>query len=189
MKQFLLSALVLLGLFSLEGCKTSTKSVMKFEINPDLLGSTKNDTVLWISYAAPAEFAPSAEEESIKQQGEMRNEGVKILTVYQDNRSQAFMIVSSLTENLWHEFKNQVDKPQKGMSSNVWQTMNATAFEYNTFSVQQWLLQNTSWINFKLMYQSKNKNYFQVDYLIPVAFYDEHIAKAIESSIGSFKSL
>lgn len=191
MKRIPLFAFVLLCLLSFSACNPSAQQAMKFQVNPALLGKIEQDTMLQIAYAAPTSFTRFSDEATIKQrQKEMQQEeGVDILTVYQDESTQAFMIVSTMTRNRWDELHEQVRQPEPDMPSRVWSTVSATAFEYNTFSVLQWLLQNQTWVDFKLMYKSKDNRYFQVDYLIPNAAYDENFARAIESSIGSFKSL
>ncbi len=186
-----LPILTVLFLSLISGCNPSAQQVMQFQVNPSLIGEREQNHILGISYAAPASFTRFSEEQTrkIQQSGmQQQQEGVEILSVYQDERTQAFMILSEIDKQHWQQLRKQMDAPQADEITKVWQEVKATTYEYNDFKVQQWLMQNEDWIDFKLMYEAGENRYFQVDYLVPTAFYDEIFAKTIESSIGSFKT-
>ncbi|ROL58313.1 hypothetical protein D9V84_00855 [Bacteroidetes/Chlorobi group bacterium Naka2016] len=62
-------------------------------------------------------------------------------------------------------------------------------FQKNGFLITQYLLQNQELVIFRLLSKSQNNRIFQLDYIIPRMFYDEKVARAVESSIGSLVSL
>lgn len=169
------------------GCKSNVPESMQFQVNPELLGTRQRDTLLQITYASPIGFMTSTNEQAIRQ-GAMSHadEGVEIRTVYQDDASQGFMVISAITEERWEQLSSQSE--QEPFSSEVWTNMNSAAYSYKDFDVRQWLLQNQEWINFKLIFRTEKERFFQLDYLLPTAQYNEQVAKAVESSIGSFTS-
>ncbi len=172
----------------LPGCRQQVYQPMDFQVNPSLLSSASYDSVLQISYAVPVSFRRLADEQAFQQHSAQAapEAGVRIRAVYQDERTQAFMILSEVTPQRWQLLADTIvsEKP----ASEVWENITNTTYSYHDFEVHQWLLQNQDWINFKLLYRAVDNRYFQVDYLMPVAFYDEFAGRAIESSIGSIRS-
>lgn len=179
--------LVLMLLCIIVACKRNMSESMQFQVNPKLLGTHQQDTVLGIQYASPLGFSTSHQELAIRQ-GAMHNAGeeVEVRAVYQDESTQAYMILSAISQNRWDQLATSAS--QEEFSSEVWTNMHSTAYNYKDFEVQQWLLQNTEWVNFKLIFRTKEDRFFQLDYLLPSSMYNEQTAKAVESSIGSFNS-
>lgn len=175
---------------TLSGCRQQVYKQMDFQVNPSLLGSVTSDSILQINYAAPVSFNRLDNEQAFQQHSANAapEAGVHIRAVYQDERTQAFMILSEVTYQRWQLLASSMASQAPEPASQVWETITTTTFSYHDFDVHQWLLQNQDWINFKLLYRAVDKRYFQVDYLMPVAFYDEFAGRAIESSIGSIKS-
>ncbi|WPP48864.1 hypothetical protein [Catalinimonas niigatensis] len=180
-------SLLLLWIILSAGCKSNVPEAMQFQVNPDLLGARQRDTLLEVTYASPIGFMTSTNEQAIRQ-GAMSqaDEGVEIRAVYQNDASQAFMVISAITEERWEQLSSS--SGQEAFSSAVWTNMNAAAYGYKNFDVRQWLLQNQEWINFKLIFKTEKDRFFQLDYLLPSSEYNEQTAKAVESSIGSFNS-
>ncbi|MEK6482079.1 hypothetical protein WJR50_31350 [Catalinimonas sp. 4WD22] len=168
-------------------CKRNMSESMEFQVNPKLLGQHQQDTVLGIRYASPLGFTSSHQELAIRQ-GAMQNAGeeVEVRAVYQDENAQAYMILSAVTQNRWDQLSTSVS--QNELNSEAWTNMHSTTYNYKDFEVQQWLLQNAEWVNFKLIFKTKESRFFQLDYLLPSSIYNEQTAKTIESSIGSFTS-
>lgn len=181
------SYLLLLWIILSAGCKSNVPETMQFQVNPDLLGARQRDTLLQVTYASPLGFMTSTNEQAIRQ-GAMSqsDEGVEIRAVYQNDASQAFMVVSAITEERWEQLSSSSEK--EPFSSSVWTNMSAAAYGYKNFDVRQWLLRNQEWINFKLIFKTEKDRFFQLDYLLPSSEYNEQTAKAVESSIGSFNS-
>lgn len=180
-------AVIFLLLCMSVACKRNMSESMEFQVNPKLLGDLQKDTVLGILYASPLGFSSSQQALAIRQ-GAMQNAGedVEVRAVYQDENAQAYMILSGISQNRWHQLTSS--KTQEELNSEVWTNKHSTAYHYKDFEVQQWLLQNAEWVNFKLIFKTKEDRFFQLDYLLPSSMYNEQTAKAVESSIGSFTS-
>ena len=71
-------------------------------------------------------------------------------------------------------------------NKNLWEKWASTEYVNNGISFNQFLLQNKSYIVFKLLVE-KDKRISELNYIIPKENYTEDIAKKIESSIGSIK--
>lgn len=61
-------------------------------------------------------------------------------------------------------------------------------FTYNGFDIKQFLLQNPSFINFKLFFVKRGRQNFLLEYILPLKVYAEKI-RIIESSIGSLTKI
>jgi hypothetical protein len=171
-------------------CNLLQSPEMKFEIDHHLLGMHEKIPALKVSYHVPAGFSKLADTAFSKHNKNIlsrKEKDISISAVYQDTTTGALMILSRVSEDQWEQYHEFVDNTPASPLALEWNHVNATTFTYHQFDVQQWLLQDLEWVNFRLLF-NKNSSFFQVDYLIPTLKYDKEIARIIESSIGSFQS-
>ena len=171
-------------------CNLLQTPEMKFDVNHTLLGLHEKNPALKVNYHVPAGFSKLSDTtfpDRNKNIPSQKEEGITISAVYQDTTTGALMILSQVNEDQWEQYHGFVDNTSASPLALEWNHVNATTFTYNKFDVQQWLLQDLEWVNFKLLF-NKNASFFQVDYFVPTLKYDKEIARIIESSIGSFKS-
>ena len=171
-------------------CNLLQSPEMKFDVHHNLLGLYEKNPVLKVNYHVPVGFSKLSDatfSDHNKNILGQKEEGIAISAVYQDTTTGSLMILSRVSEDQWEQYHDFVDNTLASPLALEWNYVNATTFTYNKFDVQQWLLQDLEWVNFRLLF-NKNASFFQVDYLIPTLKYDQEIARVIESSIGSFKS-
>ncbi len=65
-------------------------------------------------------------------------------------------------------------------------TIKTTSFMKDGGMVEQFLITDSSNINFRLLYLATPKSFVQQDFIIPQKAYNEYTARSLESSIGSF---
>lgn len=184
----MLTVIVLLTV--LFACNLLQSPEMKFDVNDNLLGLHEKNPVLNINYQVPVGYAKLSEaslpelHHNIPGQDK---ESTTICAIYKDALTGSWMIISRVNEGKWEQYSDFVDNTPASPLALEWNYVNATTFTYNKFDVQQWLLQDFEWVNFKLLFNRDNA-FFQVDYFIPTLKYDREVASVIESSIGSFAS-
>lgn len=187
----ILRALMVMGFLTiLLACNLLQNPEMEFRINSNLLGLHEQNTGLKIDYQVPFGFTKVSETSFPQHYQNMlgqHGENIIISAIYQDTTSASFMILSKVSEKRWMQYNDYTDNTLASPLTLEWNYVNATTFKYNKFDVQQWLLQDIEWVNFRLLF-NKNNSFFQVDYLIPTVKYDQEVARIIESSIGSFQS-
>lgn len=183
--------LIVAGFLSiLLACNLLQSPEMKFDVNDNLLGLQEKNPALKVNYHVPLGFSKLSEDslpEGYQNIPGQHEESITINTIYEDTTTGSFMILSEVSKEEWEQYHDFIENATASPLALEWNYVNATAFTYNKFDVQQWLLQDLEWVNFRLIF-NKNASFFQVDYLIPTLKYDQEIARVIESSIGSFQS-
>lgn len=178
--------------FSCSPKQSKTKiTEMQFVVDSLLIEKKEIDKQLQISYNPPKGWKQNDSLFNKIKSTINKNDlayPIKIKKLFWNEASQSVMTIGVLNnisaEKLNHILSNYEEffNPQK-----QWKSIKKAEFIYKNFWVNQFLLQNKNIINFKLIFQTQAKDFFEVNYVIPSSQYKK-IMKNVESSIGSFNS-
>ena len=176
------------------GCQSSTQSIpqMEFKLNPEFLeASVIRDASFKVQYQVPKDWAlVDTLSEAVLEQvsSKIDQYDLKIKQVYFNGSLGCFLIVSDLSDFKLEEGEQLQLKVEATLeASKRWSAPQYTQFQYNDFIVDQFLLQDGSLVNFKLIFYQDRPQPFQFDYILSRENYDRNLAQAVESSIGSIR--
>jgi hypothetical protein len=176
--------------FLVVSCNQLIPTEMKLDVDYNLLGVREKDARLGVSYEVPQAFTKlSAADvpEHYKQLLSQRADGLTGNSMYTDTLTGLLMSLSEIDKGKWEEYENLLEQAPASPLAMEWNFVNATEFRYNTFQVQQWLLQDYEWINFRFLFR-KGTSFFQVDYFIPTPHFNQETDRLITSCVGSFNA-
>jgi hypothetical protein len=171
--------------------KKSSKNIekMEFNINESLLGEQQIDSLLEIQFTPPKNWVnlhAKIEEINTLINGE---EHIKVRNIYQDSLTGASLVVSDITNLNDSILNNIIANYETALNPNGnFHDIQKGEFVYNSFLVNQFVMQDPMTVVFKLLYLKGGKKRFQIDYILPRESYMENI-QALESSIGSVNNL
>ena len=175
--------------FLVTSCNQLIPAEMQLEVDFSMLGIHEKFPDLGISYDIPRGFSKVSENnaEDYQQLLNQKADGLIANRMYTDTITGSVMSLSEIGKSKWDEYERFLAKASNSPLALEWNFVNATEFSYNTFHVQQWLLQDYEWINFRLLFR-KDPSFFQVDYFIPTLHFNPETDRLITSSIGSFNT-
>lgn len=164
---------------------------MKFNVVDSLIEQEINMKSLGIEFAPPVNFRSDVSNLNVIQNQFRRLEAFKNLKVediFIDRSNSALMIISDISGIQDSIINDIVRNSDILFADTATKTKVLTDdYNYNGFKVHQVLIQNPQFVNFKLFYLEGTDKAFEVDFITPKATY-QNITKAIESSLGTFKS-
>ncbi len=176
--------------FLVASCNQLIAPEMQMEVDKNLLGVQENYPDWDISYNVPQGFSKLSSDsrtEAYRQFLNQKADGLAANKIYADTITGAVMSLSEIGKSKWEEYEGFMAKASSSPLALEWNFVNAVEYKYNTFCVQQWLLQDYEWINFRLLFR-KDPSFFQVDYFIPTLHFNPETDRLITSSIGSFNA-
>jgi hypothetical protein len=192
-------ALLLLFLLSITGCtqrgeeKAGRPIELMFDINPELLGEIIRLDDKGIGFQPPKEWRSISDEvfaEAVSQikQSVSRTDlfSLRPLYVFLHHDRNSTLIVSVITsDSTFSNPSELVESYRVELNGRLHDSdYKETDFLKDGIHFYQYLIQSDDIVNFKFLLQNRNRELFQLDYIVPRAVYAIE-SKAIESSIGS----
>lgn len=167
---------------------------LTFNVNVNLLNPEIADSVLGITYNPPLGWnqVDSVSFLKIGNLFQSQNTILKdynIRNIYRDDSTFSMLIVadlSGISDSSLNRKIQQISSMQRDTTQKL--SLKYGEFTYNGFDIKQFLLQNPSFINFKLFFVKRGRQNFLLEYILPLKVYAEKI-RIIESSIGSLTKI
>ena len=181
---------IIVALLVVGSCKnTTSKSTLKFNVQKELLSTISYSLSQNLYFNIPLDF----ENVSVNSLDDLKKVGLDSISnlpllnhkFYFNKKDKSIIITSQVDK----DYKNKLilsKTLEYSKNKQLWEKVSSTEYVNNGLSFNQFLLQNKSFIVFKLLVE-KNKRTSEVNYIIPKENYTEEMARKIESSIGSIK--
>lgn len=106
-----------------------------------------------------------------------------------NQKNKIIFIVSSIDNK--KTTKEEVESLQSFLENrSLWKDIKFSKFMYNGIKFNQFILQEKKYVIFKLLLDCNiEKGLLEMNYILPLEFYDDKMAKTLESSIGSIKNI
>lgn len=107
-----------------------------------------------------------------------------ILKFFVDTASGAVLLIGNIaSKNPADSIINYYEKSLEKVKDSF--TFQKAKFSKGEIDLNQYLILEKDWVNFRFLGISPQAKVFQIDYVIPKSNYSPELAKAIESSLGS----
>ena len=189
-KPLLLWGLSLTIVFAFITCQTEayhTNKIpeMEFEVLPANLGNAYEHPESGLKIQIPKGCIPVQGDFSKIMPDSIIPYPINIKAVFQDTSSQTLVVLSDISQLGAVDFSKMQQNPNTYLNKkSEWQEIKAVVYLYKKQKITQFLLQNSSLVNLKLLIYEGVHRKNQIDYFIPRQVYNTQ-AKLIESSIGS----
>lgn len=107
-----------------------------------------------------------------------------ILKFFVDTISKAVLLIGNIDSKISADsIINDYGKSLERVKDSF--TFQKAKFSKGQINLNQYLIQEENWVNFRFLGISPRAKVFQIDYVIPKSNYSPELAKAIESSLGT----
>lgn len=183
--------LLFLSVALLASCSASEskKNDLEFDVNQKLLGEIFTDSVSGIAIQIPIGWKNSSRftNDTLKAKLDRLHLDSLGKTMYLDSAQQASLLISKINEG--EDLQLTYQNPDSIYNrTNQWASITKSEFTLNGMRTYQFLLQNKSIVNFKLLITNSSKKTIMLDYIVERTVYLKQVKK-IESSIGSVKAI
>lgn len=169
-----------------ERSKINSLPEMEFEVIPTNLGLTYQDS-LGFKFNPPKGCSLVKEDYSLINYDTILTYPFEVKAAFLDSLTQTIVVVSDISKLLEKDYLKILKAPKQFFDKKKeWTEIKTAQFSFRKQIITQFLLQNSSLVNFKLLLYEGIKNRYQIDYFIPTNHYSSQ-AKLIESSIGSIR--
>ncbi len=180
-----LLALAFVSMFGVScGNQQPSGNTISFRVNQDLLSDTvftTSDEMLRLQ--PPQNWAQLSSNDTIYLVfAEVMQH--KLEAVFIDTKTEASLLISEVSADEMLAMEQVFENPDLFYNSNNnWLSVQHGDFKYNSYQIDQIVLQNHDIVIYKLFASRMGKTY-EINYSVPRA-YAEQILRAVESSIGS----
>jgi len=188
----LIFTLTVLAAVVLLSCNQAVKNNtdMKFTVIDSLISRQVENSNLGIVFSPPANWRPdnsniTAIQNQFASLPVFRD--IVVEDIFVDRANMALMIISDISGIHDSILNAIIQNPNTFFADTSGNTTVITdKYSYNNLEVNQVLIQNPQFVNFKLFYLKGAGKAFEVDFISPKNTYN-NVVKSIESSLGTFK--